>query len=90
MLQLVTTLPTKETKHKLKCRKTNPKAKKFDSLSYIDVLKNNLKVMDSTAISLCMDNDIPIIVFSLFEKENIKNIIKGENLGTTIGGKKDG
>jgi uridylate kinase len=59
-------------------------AKKFDELSYIDVLKKNLKVMDSTAISLCMDNSIPVIVFNMNEKGNIKKAAQGKNIGTLV------
>jgi uridylate kinase len=62
----------------------NNKAKKFKSLSYLDVLNKNLKVMDSTAISLCMDNQKPIIVFNLFQKGNIKKLILGETIGTKV------
>ncbi len=62
----------------------NPKAKRFASLSYLDVLNKNLKVMDSTAISLCMDNQKPIIVYNLFQKGNIKKLILGENIGTKV------
>ena len=61
-------------------------AKKFDYLNHIDVLKQNLKVMDSTALSLTMDNDIPIIVFNLNEKGSIKKALFGEKIGTQIGG----
>jgi len=64
--------------------KTNPSAKKFQKLTYIDVLNKGLRVMDSTATSLCMDNKIPIIVFSLNEPENIKKVILGENMGTYV------
>src|SRR3989338_7707573 len=60
-------------------------ATKFSNLSYLDVLKNNLKVMDATAISLCMDNKLPIIVFNLKIPGNIKKIITGENIGTIVG-----
>lgn len=60
------------------------KAKKFTHLSYMEVLKNKLKVMDSTAISLCMDNDLPIVVFNLKKKGNIKRAVQGEKIGTTI------
>jgi len=59
-------------------------AKRFKHLSYIDVLKKRLKVMDATAISLCMDNNLPVIVFDLFQKGNIKKVISGENIGTII------
>ena len=60
-------------------------AVKFDSIKYIDVLNKGLKVMDSTAISLCMDNNIPIEVFGLNEPENIIKVIKGEKIGTYVG-----
>lgn len=62
------------------------KAVRFDSLTYIDVLKKNLKVMDATAISLCMDNQMPIIIFDLFKKGNLKKIILGQTIGTHIHG----
>ncbi|MDA8214383.1 MAG: UMP kinase [Nitrospiraceae bacterium] len=62
----------------------DPNAKKFDEISYIDVLKNNLKVMDSTAITLCMDNNLPIVVFNIKKADNIKKIIKGKKVGTTV------
>ena len=61
-------------------------AVKYDHLSFIDVLNNGLKVMDSTAASLCMDNDIKIIVFNLTQKGNILKAITGEQIGTIIGG----
>jgi uridylate kinase len=59
-------------------------AKKFDSLSYIDVLNRGLQVMDSTAISLCMDNKLPIITFSLKDPANIKRVVLGEKVGTIV------
>ncbi|MFV1952069.1 MAG: UMP kinase [Nitrospinota bacterium] len=62
-------------------------AKRLEDLSYIDVLKKGLKIMDATAISLCMDNDLPIIVFNLMEKGNIKRILMGEKIGTVVGRK---
>ena len=62
----------------------NPKAKKFDNLTYIDILKKRLKVMDATAISLCMDNKLPIIVFNLRKRGNIKRALKGERIGTIV------
>jgi len=65
--------------------KLNPNATKFKTLSYMDVLQKELKVMDTTALSLSMDNKIPIVVFSLLEKGNISKILKGEPLGTYIG-----
>ncbi|MBE9535756.1 MAG: UMP kinase [Proteobacteria bacterium] len=61
-------------------------ALKFDHLTYIDVLKKNLKVMDSTAISLCMDNQLPIAVFNLSDKGNIKRVVTGEAVGTIVRG----
>ncbi len=64
--------------------KENPEAKKFETLSYLEILKRELKVMDTTATSLCMDNKIPIKVFGLDEPGNIIRIILGENLGTYI------
>lgn len=57
---------------------------KFKELSYMEVLKRELKVMDATAISLCMEGDIPIVVFNLFEHGNIKRIVVGEEIGTTL------
>ncbi len=62
----------------------NPDAKKFHSLSFIDVLNKGLGVMDSTATSLCMDNDIPILVFGLDDPENIKRAVMGEDIGTVV------
>lgn len=61
-------------------------AKKYDTLTYLDVLKEGLAVMDSTASSLCMDNDIPLIVFSIMEEGNIKRAVLGENIGTIVRG----
>lgn len=63
----------------------NPEAKKFERLSYLDVLAKGLGVMDSTATSLCMDNDIPLVVFDLTQKGNIRRAIMGEPIGTFIG-----
>ncbi len=64
--------------------KLNKSAKRFKSLRYMDVLKKGLKVMDSTAISLCMDNNLPIIVFDLLKQGNIRRVITGQNIGTTV------
>jgi uridylate kinase len=61
------------------------KARKYKSISYINVLKKGLSVMDSTAISLCMDNELPIVVFNLGGKGNIKKIAFGKQVGTLIG-----
>jgi uridylate kinase len=63
---------------------TNPKAVRYSELSYIDVLNQGLKVMDSTATSLCMDNNIPVLVFGLNEPKNILRAIMGEKIGTII------
>ncbi|MEZ4870873.1 MAG: UMP kinase [Bdellovibrionales bacterium] len=63
---------------------TNPDAKKFDEISYLEVLSKELQVMDSTAISLCKDNHLPIITFNLFEKGNMKKVIQGEAIGTLV------
>jgi uridylate kinase len=67
--------------------KKDETAVKYEELSYLDVLKEGLAVMDSTASSLCMDNDIPLIVFSIMEDGNIKRAITGENIGTIVRGK---
>lgn len=63
----------------------NPKAQKFDSLTYLDVLSRGLGVMDSTATSLCMDNNIPLIVFDLTNQGNIYRAVMGEQIGTYVG-----
>ena len=67
----------------------NPNAKKFDRLAYIEVLQRGLQVMDSTATSLCMDNNIPIVVFNIDEHENLVRAARGEDIGTTVGGKRE-
>ncbi|MBQ1284744.1 MAG: UMP kinase [Clostridia bacterium] len=64
--------------------KLNPNCKKYDELHYIDVLNQGLHVMDSTAASLCMDNDIPILVFNLNDPNNIVRAICGETIGTIV------
>src|SRR4051812_49227186 len=63
----------------------DPSATRYKSLSYIEVLRKNLKVMDSTAISLCMDNELPIIVFDLGEPGNILKVVQGDDVGTVVG-----
>ncbi len=65
---------------------THPDAKRFESLTYNHVLANDLRVMDSTAIALCKENDIPIVVFNLFEHGNISRAVAGETIGTKVGG----
>jgi uridylate kinase len=62
----------------------NPKAKKFDELTYFEVLRRGLRVMDTTAISLCMENRLPIIVYDLKQKGTLKRIVSGEKLGTMV------
>ncbi len=66
--------------------RTNPEAKKFDELSYMEVIKRELGVMDATAITLCKDNHIPIIVFSIDIAGNILRAAKGEKIGTVVRG----
>jgi len=63
----------------------NPKAKRFRKITYMDVLRKGLHVMDSTAISLCMDNALPIVVFNVKKKGNIRKVIEGRNIGTFVG-----
>ncbi|MGI6097762.1 MAG: UMP kinase [Dethiobacteria bacterium] len=65
---------------------TNPEAKKFHELKFIDLLNKGLGVMDSTAASLCMDNGIKLVVFGLNKSGNIKRVIMGEKIGTTVQG----
>lgn len=63
---------------------TNPNAKRFKQLSYIEFLNMRLRVMDSTAISLCMDNDLPIVVLNLWQDDSVKKLVCGESVGTEI------
>ena len=64
----------------------NPKAKRFDRVSYKDALVGvgRLQVMDSTAFSLCMDNHVPIVVFDMFQPGNLKRVVLGEKIGTLV------
>ena len=64
--------------------KTNPDAKRFDRITYLEVLNRGLNVMDATATSLCMDNNVPMIVFDLTKPGNISRALKGEAVGTTV------
>lgn len=64
--------------------KKHPEAKKFDRITYLDALQRQLKVMDSTAFTLCMDNRMPIIVFDLFKAHNLKRVVLGEKVGTLV------
>ena len=62
----------------------NKNAKKFDNITYQDALTKKLKIMDTTALALCMDNDLPIVVFDMFKKGNLKGIIQGNKNGTLL------
>ena len=64
----------------------NPTAKRFQKISYLDCLQKQLRVMDSTAFSLCLDNSMPIIVFDLFKPHNIRNVVLGNKIGTLVSG----
>ncbi|MGD8634603.1 MAG: uridine monophosphate kinase, partial [Anaerolineales bacterium] len=66
--------------------KTNPEAKRFDQLSYMETINRRLEVMDSTAISLCMDNDLPILVLNLWEPDVLRQAVRGEPVGTLVCG----
>lgn len=66
----------------------NPDAKKFETLTYIEILNKGLQVMDTTATSLCMDNAIPLVVFNIDDHKNIVRAALGEEIGTTVGGNK--
>ena len=61
-------------------------AKRFDRLTYLDALNLQLKVMDSTAITLCMDNCVPIVVLNLWDEDSLERVVRGESVGTLIGG----
>jgi uridylate kinase len=63
---------------------TNPTAKRFDRLPFLSLINQNLKVMDSTAVTLCMDNNLPLIVFNLKQRGNLKRIMQGEAVGTLV------
>jgi len=64
--------------------KKNPNAKRFQRISYLDALQKQLKVMDSTAFSLCMENKMPIIVFDVFKPHNLRRVVLGEEVGTLV------
>jgi len=66
--------------------KKNPKAKRYSQISYLEALKKQLKVMDSTAFTLCMDNKMPVIVFDLFRAHNLRRVVMGETVGTLVTG----
>jgi uridylate kinase len=64
----------------------DPSARKYDRISYLEALEKGLRVMDATAISLCMENRIPIRIFDLFARGNIRRIVEGEDVGSLVGG----
>ena len=64
--------------------KTNPNARKLERVTYFQALERRLGVMDSTALSLCMDNEVPIIVFDLFKAGNLRRIVRGESIGSVV------
>ena len=64
--------------------KTNPEATKFPQITYSDILRLNLRVMDAAAVSLCRDNNMPMMVFSMKEPGNIARVIQGETLGSLV------
>jgi len=66
--------------------KKNPKAVRYEKISYLEALQRQLKVMDSTAFSLCMDNKMPIVVFDFFKAHNLKRVVMGEKVGTLVTG----
>jgi uridylate kinase len=65
--------------------KLDSTATKYSHISYLDVINKGLKVMDSTAITFCRDNNLPIVVFNLLERGNVKSILRGEEIGTLVG-----
>ena len=67
-----------------KAPKTNKDAKRFDHITYLDAIERRLRVMDTTALSLCMEHDVPIVVFDLFDEGNLAKIVKGETIGTLV------
>jgi uridylate kinase len=64
--------------------KRDPTAVKFERLGYLEVLNRGIEVMDNTALTLCMDNDVPIVVFNLLEPGNIERVVLGEEIGTLV------
>jgi uridylate kinase len=64
--------------------RTNPDAEKLDEVSYLDVINRGLQAMDATAITLCMDNDLPIVMFDVTTKGNIRSILEGKPIGTLV------
>jgi uridylate kinase len=65
--------------------KLDPNATKYARISYLDVINKGLKVMDSTAITFCRDNNLPIVVFNLLQQGNVKSLLGGEEIGTLVG-----
>ena len=69
--------------------KTNPNATRYEHITYLRAIEKRLKVMDSTALSLCMEHNVPIVVFDLFEQGNLANIVKGQKIGTLVSDKEN-
>ena len=69
--------------------KTNPDAVRYDHITYLNAIERRLGVMDSTALSLCMEHSVPIVVFDLFDKGNLANIVLGEKIGTLVSENED-
>jgi uridylate kinase len=66
--------------------KTNPKAKRFTRLDYLDLINRDLRVMDHTAVTLCRENNLPIIVFDLSQQGSLEGVVEGKAIGTIVGG----
>lgn len=66
--------------------KKNPNAFRFEKITYLDILKKNLRVMDLTAVSLCQENNLPLVVFKMDEPDNLLRLVSGENVGTIVYG----
>jgi uridylate kinase len=64
--------------------KKNPKAQRYEQITFLEALQKQLKVMDSTAFSLCLDNKMPIIVFNMFDDDNLARVVQGEKVGTLV------
>jgi len=62
----------------------NPGASRFETISYLDIMKNNLRIMDLTAVSLCKENNLPMVVFNMDKPDNLLKLVSGENIGTVI------
>jgi uridylate kinase len=63
---------------------SNPDAQRYDTLTYLEFLNMQLRVMDTTAVSLCMENNMPIVVLNFWQEDSVKRLVQGESVGTTI------